>query len=164
VAGEFRAVPKLQAHMTAIQRKVVELERFSQDKIERGLVKRMFDKFQCIIAEFANRVEALRRNIEETATMEEISTLLQDVLNSLHSKSETAIGQIRCMACRREMVKVTRAVPEEDAERALGQPLNSIIIPSQTSSTSVSYSSRLGFDSAITESPKSKRSSRLTAT
>jgi hypothetical protein len=55
VAGEFRAVPKMQAHMTAIQGKVTELDRFGQHKIERGLVERMFDKFQRTIAEFTNR-------------------------------------------------------------------------------------------------------------
>jgi hypothetical protein len=88
--------------------------------------------------------------------MDGINTLLQDLLNSLHSKSETAIGQVRCMACHREMVKVTRTVPEEDAERALDEPPNSIIIPSQMPSTGLSYSSRQGFDSMITESLKSK--------
>jgi hypothetical protein len=164
VAGEFRAVPKLQGHMTAIYGKVVELDRLGQDKIERGLVERIFDKFQCIIAEFTNRVEALRRNIEETATREEINTLLQDLLNSLHSKSETVIDQVRCMTCHREMVKVTGAVPEENAEKALSEPPNSISIPSQTPSTGVSYSLRHSFDSAITTIPKSKRAARPTAT
>jgi hypothetical protein len=153
----YRLMPKLQAHLTAIQGKVVELDRSCQDKIERGLVEKMFDKFQYIIAEFSKRVEALRQNLEETATRDEINGLLENLLSSLHSRSETAVGQVRCIACHREMMKVTGAVPEQDAERALGDPPTSIVIHSKGASAGVSYSSRQGFDSVITESPKSRR-------
>jgi hypothetical protein len=159
----YRLMPKLQAHLTAIQGKVVELDRCCQDKIERGLVEKMFDKFQYIIAEFTKRVEALRQNLEETATRDEINGLLENLLSSLHSRSETAVGQVRCIVCHREMMKVTGAVPEQDAGRAQGDPPNSIVVHSKGASAGVSYSSRQGFDSVITESPKSKSPVKPTA-
>jgi hypothetical protein len=63
---------------------------------------------------------------------------------------------MKCMACGREIVQVTGAVPEEDAFRTLGAAPNSLICPNGSPSR-LSATCRERFESEIVESPRSVR-------
>ena len=156
----YKLVPKLQAHLTAMQGKIVENAQDILGKVDKGLVEKMFEKFQAVIGEMAGRVDELKDCIEQTATRDEINSMVEDIFNSMSQGGQTAIGRVRCIACGREIPQVTGATTEEESNRMLGVPPNSIISGNKSAGQSnlgVLYSKRDGFDSAIIESPRSVR-------
>jgi predicted nucleic acid-binding OB-fold protein len=155
----YRLVPKLQAHLTAIHRKVVELNTDLVDKVDRALVERMFDRFQGAMGEIKSRFDDMKDVVEQTASRDEINHMVEDLFHALNVDHETSVGRVKCIACGRETTRVTGALTEGDVARALGNPPNSIAfrLPNPTQPVGVVYSSKEGFDSAITESPRSVR-------
>ena len=156
----YKLVPKLQAHLTAMQGKIVENAQDILGKVDKGLVEKMFEKFQAVIGEMAGRVDELKDCIEQTATRDEINGMVEDIFNSMSQGGQTAIGRVRCIACGREIPQVTGATTEEESNRMLGVPPNSLISGNKSAGQSnlgVLYSKRDGFDSAIIESPRSVR-------
>ena len=153
----YRMVPKLQAHLTAMQGKIVENANDILGKVDKSLVEKMFEKFQAVIGEMAGRVDELKDCIEETATRDEINAMIEDIFNSMTQGGQTAIGRVRCIACGREIPQVTGATSEEDATRMLGQPTNSYAGKGGTTNLGLLYAKKDGMDSAIIESPRSIR-------
>jgi hypothetical protein len=152
----YRLVPKLQAHLSAIQAKLAENSVDIQAKVEKVLVEKMFEKFQAVIADVRTRIGELRASIEQTASRGEVNQALDDILDSVCHDHRTAVGTMKCMACGREIVQVAGAVPEEEAFRTLGAPPNSMVY--QTGPTSrLSAACRERFESDIVESPRSVR-------
>lgn len=185
----YRFVPKLQAHLTAIHQKVVENSSEIIGKCDKGLVEKMFDKFQAIVNEMRKRLNDLKEAVEQTASREEINQMVNELLMRLGSDSETAAGCVKCIACGREVAIVTGARNEKEFNRILGEPPNSIArsntlrssssaLPasagigvcvsrnfgnntSKSNGIKVTYSSRDGFDSEIVESPRSIRPAKM---
>jgi predicted sugar kinase len=155
----YRMVPKLQAHLNAMHRKVVELNSEMLDKIDRSLVEKMFDRFQAVIGEVKHRFDDLKDAVEQTATRDEINKIVEDLFNQFNMENETSIGRVKCIVCGRETTKVAGALSESDVARALGNPPNSIAYhaPNPAQPVGVAYSSKEGFDSAIMESPRAGR-------
>jgi hypothetical protein len=150
-------VPKLQAHLTAVQGKVADLAREIETKADRGLVEKMYDRFQLMGTELKNGLEDLKRALELTATREEINGIIEDLLESMNMETETSVGRVKCIACGREMNKVAGALTEAEISRALGTPPNSIAFNTGAPPIGVAYQSREGFDGAIVESPRAVR-------
>lgn len=185
----YRFVPKLQAHLTAIHQKVVENSSEIIGKCDKGLVEKMFDKFQAIVNEMRKRLNDLKEAVEQTASREEINQMVNELLMRLGSDSETAAGCVKCIACGREVAIVTGARNEKEFNRILGEPPNSIArsntlrssssaLPasagigvcvsrnfgnntSKSNGIKVTYSNRDGFDSEIVESPRSIRPAKM---
>ena len=153
----YRLVPKLQAHLTAMQAKIVENASDILGKVDKSLVEKMFEKFQSVIGEMAGRVDELKDAIEQTATRDEINDMVEDILNSMNQEGQTAVGRMRCMACGREIPQVVGAITEDEAQRILGPPPNSQVYRGKTSNYGVLYREKDGFDSGIVESPRSIR-------
>jgi hypothetical protein len=155
----YRMFPKLQAHLLVLQKKLVELNAEQAEKIDRSLVERMFERFQGVIAEIKTRFDDLKDAVEQTATRDEINVMMEDLFHSLNLENETSIGRVKCIACGRETTRVTGAMAEGDVARTLGNPPNSIAFrtPAAPQPIGVVFSSKDGFDSAITESPRSVR-------
>jgi hypothetical protein len=157
----YRVMPKLQAHLTAIQGKIVDLDGAFDSKVDRGLVEKMFDRFHGVVSELKNGLDDLKNALEQTATREEINGIIEDLLGSLNMETETSIGRVKCIACGREMNKVAGALTEAEIARALGNPPNSIAFHASAShAIGVAFQSREGFDSAIVESPRALRPCR----
>jgi hypothetical protein len=152
----YRLVPKLQAHLSAIQAKVAENSVDLQAKVEKGLAEKMFEKFQAVIGDVRNRVDELRVSLEQTATRGEVNKVLDDILNSLSHDNKTAVGTVKCIACGKEILQVAGALPQADALRALGAAPHSLVCQSRPTST-IGVACREGFESEIIESPRSVR-------
>lgn len=154
----YRMVPKLQAHLTAMQGKIVENAQDILNKVDKGLVEKMFEKFQSVIGEMAGRVDELKDCLEQTATRDEINDMVEDILASMNQGGETAVGRVRCIACGREIPQVAGAVTEEEATRSLGVPPNSFAYGAKSQAPiGVRYTGKKEFDSGIVESPRSVR-------
>lgn len=154
----YRLVPKLQAHLTAMQAKIVENAADIVGKVDKSLVEKMFEKFQSVIGEMAGRVDELREAVEETATRDEINEMVEDLFNSMNQEGQTAVGRVRCMACGREIPQVTGAITEDEAQRSLGPAPNSVAFKARGAPPlGVVYQTKDGFDSTIVESPRSIR-------
>lgn len=153
----YRLVPKLQAHLTAMQAKIVENASDILGKVDKSLVEKMFEKFQSVIGEMAGRVDELKDAVEQTATRDEINDMVEDILNSMNQEGQTAVGRMRCMACGREIPQVVGAITEDEAQRILGPPPNSQVYRGKTTNYGVLYREKEGFDSGIVESPRSIR-------
>ncbi|OHT13999.1 hypothetical protein TRFO_43184 [Tritrichomonas foetus] len=161
----YQMIPKLQAHLTAIQQKVVENASDILGKVDKSHVEKMFEKFQNMVNELRNRLLDLKDACEQTATREEINEMINDLLLQMNNDGETAIGRVKCIACGRDTGIVTGAKTEYEIQRILGQPPNSIAFRASNncstgvsgSAIGVSFSKRDGFDSEIVESPRSIR-------
>lgn len=153
----YKMVPKLQAHLTAMHGKIVENVQDTLGKVDKSLVEKMFEKFQSVIGEMANRVDELKNCVELTATRDEINDMVDEILNSMNQGGQTAIGRVRCIACGRDIPQVTGATTEEESNRMLGAPPNSFAVNSKGVNITVRYDKRNGFDSSIIESPRSIR-------
>jgi RNA polymerase-binding transcription factor DksA len=154
----YRLVPKLQAHLTAMQGKIVENAADLLGKVDKSLVEKMFEKFQTVIGEMRGRVDELKDAVEQTATREEINEMLEDILNSLSQEGQTAVGRVKCMACGRDIPQVAGALTELEAQRALGNAPNSMVYKiGAPAKVGVVYQTKEGFDSGIVESPRSVR-------
>jgi predicted nuclease with TOPRIM domain len=151
----YRLVPKLQGHLNAMHGKLVKMNEDMLSKMDRGLVEKMFDQFQQVVHDIKTRVDDLKDALEQTATREEINRILEDLVNSLNMESETAIGTVKCIACGRDITKVTGSMTETEVDRVLGHA--PYAIAQHVNPVRVSYSGQEGFDSAITESPRSVR-------
>jgi hypothetical protein len=111
-----------------------------------------------VIGEVRGHVDELRNAVEQTATREEINEMLGDILASVSQEAQTAVGRMKCMACGRDIPQVTGAVTEQEAQRALGTPPNSMVYKvSGGSRVGVVYQTKDGFDSGIVETPRSIR-------
>jgi hypothetical protein len=154
----YRLLPKLQAHMSAMQAKIVENAADLLGKVDKSLVEKMFEKFQAVIGEIRGRVDELKDAVEQTATREEINEMLEDIIGSLSQEGQTAIGRMKCMACGRDIPQVAGAISELEAQRALGTPPNSMVFKGPgAGKVGVVYQTKEGFDSGIIESPRSIR-------
>jgi hypothetical protein len=154
----YRLIPKLQAHLIAIQGKVVDLDRVPETKSDRSLVEKMFDRFQAAIGELKSGIDDLRDGLEQTATRGEINGIVEDIFDQLNVESETSIGRVKCIACGRDIHKVAGALTDAEVARALGTPPNSMAFHSTVSPPiGMQFTSREGFDSAITETPRAVR-------
>lgn len=153
----YRLVPKLQAHLTAMQAKIVENASDILGKVDKSLVEKMFEKFQSVIGEMAGRIDDLKDAVEQTATREEINDMVEDILNSMSMDGQTAVGAVKCMACGRDIPQVTGAQTEQEAYRSLGNAPNSMAFHNRSTNFGVQYQTKEGFDSGIVESPRSIR-------
>jgi predicted sugar kinase len=91
----YRIVPKLQAHLTAMQSKIVENAADLLQKVDKSLVEKMFEKFQAVIGEIRGRVDELKNAVEQTATREEINEMLEEILNTLTQERQTTVGRMK---------------------------------------------------------------------
>ncbi|OHT09300.1 hypothetical protein TRFO_21869 [Tritrichomonas foetus] len=153
----YRLHPPLQAYLTAMNKKLAETVEELGRKIDRDQVDRLFLKIQSIIGELRSHIDALKNNLKNTATRDEINDIFEELMIANRSDSQTAVGRVRCMACGRETPQVTGALTEAELQRALGTPPNSIAYRSGPSHVGVCYNSRDGFDSEIVETPRSVR-------
>ena len=153
----YRLIPKLQAHLTAMQAKIVENAADLLGKVDKSLVEKMFEKFQSVIGEMAGRIDDLKDAVEQTATREEINDMVEDILASMSMDGQTAVGTVKCMACGRDIPQVTGAQTEQEAYRALGNAPNSMAFHNRSTNFGVQYQTKEGFDSGIVESPRSIR-------
>jgi hypothetical protein len=154
----YRLVPKLQAHLSAMQEKVVDLDRLFESKSDRVLVEKMFERFQAVIAEMKTGIDDLKDGLEQTATRDEINGIVEEIFNQMNIESETSIGRVKCIACGRDIHKVAGALTETEIARAMGTPPNSMAFHSRVSSpVGMQFTSTDGFNSAITESPRAVR-------
>jgi hypothetical protein len=154
----YRVMPKLQAHLTAMQAKIVENAADLLGKVDKTLVERMFEKFQGVIGDIRGRVDELRNSVEQTATREEINEMLDELLSSISQEAQTSVGRVKCMACGRDIPQVAGAVTEQEAQRILGSPPNSMVFRGAgVSKVGVVYQTTDGFDSGIVETPRSFR-------
>jgi hypothetical protein len=141
--------------------KVIELTQTVDMKADRGLVQKIFDRFQNIVGELRNGIDDLRHGLQQTPTREEINALLDELVSSLNIETQTAVGRVKCIACGREMNRVAGALSEAEIARVLGSPPNSIVFQGAANpGIAVAYQSREGFDSAIVESPRAIRPAR----
>jgi chromosome segregation ATPase len=83
----YRMVPKLQAHLTAMQTKIVE------NATDKSHVERM-------IEDVRGGVDELREAVEQTTTREEMNDMLEDI------NGHPAVGRMKCMACGRDSPQV----------------------------------------------------------
>jgi hypothetical protein len=107
----YRLVPKLQTHLSAIHGKVVEMDKAMEDKISRDLVEKMFDGFQGIVAGLTRGLDGFKLALERTATRTEVNEIIRNVFHPHNPETETSIGCLRCMACGREIERVTDTAP-----------------------------------------------------
>ncbi|KAK8878146.1 hypothetical protein M9Y10_004910 [Tritrichomonas musculus] len=156
----YRVQPPIQAYLEAMHKKIVADSSKIEDKIDKDAVHKMFQKIQSIIGELRSHIDGLKKNIENTATRDEINDIFEDLIaETRNNENQTAIGRVRCIACGREMSQVAGAMTEAELSRALGMPPNSLALRSGVSTVGVSYnsSSRGKMDSEIVESPRSVR-------
>jgi predicted nucleic acid-binding Zn-ribbon protein len=154
----YRLIPKLQAHLSAIHVKVVDLDQLLESKADRSLMEKMFDRFQAVTGELKSGMDDLKEGLEETATRDEINGIVDEIFNQMNVESQTSIGRVKCIACGRDIHKVAGALTEGEIARALGTPPNSMAFHSSVSPPiGMQFTSREGFNSAITESPRAVR-------
>ncbi|KAH0789330.1 hypothetical protein GPJ56_006781 [Histomonas meleagridis] len=158
----YKLIPNLQAHLFAIHDKIISDNSEISNKADKSLVEKMFEKFQSIIGELNGKFDELKDYLEQTATREEINDIIKEL--TLNNENQTSVGRLKCIACGRDIPQVTGATTEEEAQRLLGPPPNSILMNSRvTNSTGLQFQSMDGFDSAIIETPRSIRPFRSTA-
>jgi predicted nucleic acid-binding Zn-ribbon protein len=156
----YRFVPKLQAHLAAMHTKLVEQNADIAAKTDKPAVEKLFEKFQTIIRDVHVRMDELASAIEQTASREEVNQIIDEVISLIRPDGQTAVGQVKCMACGRGIAQVVGAVSPQDAHRTLGTPTSSLVFKSGASPVSVMGQAKGGFDPGIVESPRSVRSLR----
>lgn len=150
--------PYLQAYISSMHQKLVETSDQLQLKVDRDLVERMFERMQIIIGDIRQALNDLKKNIEKTATRNEINTLIDDMIKTMRQEAQTAIGRVRCIACGRESSQITGAMTDAEIARAFGGSLPTSVLRGGTiHNPGQMFNSKNGYDSAIIESPRSKR-------
>jgi hypothetical protein len=153
----YRIVPKLQAHLTAMQSKIVGNAADLLQKVDKSLIEKRFEKFQAVIGEIRGRVDELKNAVEQTATREEINEMLEERLNTLTQEGQTTVGRMKCMACGRDIPQVTGALTEAEANRTLEISPNSIVYKVRgPAKVGVVYQITEGFDSRAPASGRGK--------
>lgn len=156
----YDLIPYLQAVLSALHDQVLNNSSVSENKISNNTVKTDNDasiaKIKKVITELSGRMDELKDAVENTASREEINSVVEDLIKSMNFESQTAIGRVKCIACGREIPMVAGALTEEEAERILGMPPNSIAY-SSNGETDLSFSGTHGFNSSIIETPRSVR-------
>ncbi|OHT06212.1 hypothetical protein TRFO_25840 [Tritrichomonas foetus] len=166
----YRIVPKLQAHMTAMQGKIVENATEIQNRVERPLLEKIFEKFQSVIGDMSKRMNELKEGYDQTASRGEINTMVEDIFRAMTKESQTSVGRLKCMACGRDIPQVVGAMSEEEASEMLGPATSSHVFhvksgavsnASNNPSVGVRYADTEGFNSEIVESPLSYRPAKV---
>ena len=153
--------PSLQAYLTAIHTRLIEDFNNINKKMDKDLVEKMFAKFQSIINDIRETLNELKKEISLTASRDEINELLNDMFRSIRSDAQTAAGRVRCIACGRESAQITGAMTDAEIARALGTNPPNSIFRSNGDKYTHAFTTRDHFDSAIIESPRSKRPPQL---
>ena len=158
----YRIVPRLQAHMTAMQAKIVENAGEISNKVERMVIEKMFEKFQTVISGLSKRVAELKEGYDRTPSRDEINSIVTSMIKMISQESQTSIGRLRCIACGREIPQVTGAMSEDEAINALGPVSNSTVFHvHEPSNIGVRYGDTEHFDSEIVEAPLSIRPNKI---
>ena len=154
----YKLQPFIQAYLSAMHGKLVESWGQIQQKVDKNLVEKMFERMQGIVADINLALNKLENEVQQTATRKEINGFLEELMKSHRSDGQTAVGRVRCIACGRETAQITGAMTDAEVERAFGPNTpNSLVRGVSNHKPGVSYSSTDGFDSAIVEEPRSKR-------
>lgn len=160
----YRIVPRIQAHMTAMQGKIVENASEISNKAERILVEKMFEKIQSVISGLSKRVSELKEGYDQTPSRDEINSIVTSMVKMISQQSQTSIGRLKCIACGREIPQVTGAMSTDEALNALGPVSNSTVFHVNTpSNVDVRYGDTDHFDSEIIEAPLSIRPNKISA-
>jgi nitrogen fixation/metabolism regulation signal transduction histidine kinase len=159
-----RIVPKSQKVLTAIHGKVADLSRECTARKDQEFLEKMYDTFQSMVAELRHRFEKLKHGLEETATREEISRIIEHLFSSMNIETETSVERVKCIVCGRETNKVAGAIIETHISRALGTLPNSIAFHTRPAAApiGVAYQSRDGFNGEMMESSQAVRPFRRT--
>ena len=152
----YKVQPPLQAYLKAMHKKLVQNSEDLAAKLDKDDFQKTLSRLQSIIGEIRNNIDNLRKSIQNTATRDEINDIFEELMDAKNSR-HTAIGGVKCLACGREVPKVTGAMSEAELARALGNPPNSIVHKANGSKFGVTYLSKDGFDSEIIETPRSIR-------
>ena len=163
----YRVMPKLQAHLTAMQAKIVDNATEISNRVERPIVEKVFEKFQTLISELSRRIGELQNGFSNTASRDEINTIVADIFRHMATDNQTSIGRLKCMACGRDIPRVVGSLSEKEADEALGPPISSTVfhVPNKPSgTTALRYSDMEGFNSQIIESPISYRTGKTSKT
>lgn len=154
----YKVQPYIQAYLNSMHGKLLESSTQLQQKVDKNLVEKMFERMQGIVADINLALNRLKDEVQQTATRKEINGFIEELMKSTRSDAQTAVGRVRCIACGRETMQITGAMTEAEIERALGSNTpNSLVRGVSNHKPGVSYSSTDGFDSAIVEEPRSKR-------
>ena len=158
----YRIVPRLQAHMSAMQAKIVENSGDITNKVDRSLVEKMFEKFQAVVSGLSKRVSELKEGYDHTPSRNEINSIVESMIGMITQESQTSIGRLKCIACGREIPQVTGAMSEDEAFNALGPVTNSTVFHVHSpANVGVRYGDSEHFDSEIVESPLSIRPNKI---
>lgn len=158
----YRIVPRIQAHMTAMQAKIVENAGEISNKVERILIEKMFEKIQTVISGLSKRVAELKEGYDRTPSRDEINSIVTSMVKMISQESQTSIGRLKCIACGREIPQVTGAMSEDEALNSLGPVSNSTVFHvNAPSNVGVRYGDTEHFDSEIVEAPLSIRPNKI---
>lgn len=154
----YKMQPYLQAYLYAMHGKMVESWNQIQQKVDKNLVEKMFERMQSVVADINIALDQLKDEVQQTASRREINSFIESLSKSMRSDTQTSVGRVRCIACGRETMQVTGAMTEAEINRTLGSNTpNSMVKPMVNHKTGIAYGSMDGFDSAIVEEPRSKR-------
>lgn len=154
----YKLQPYIQAYLYAMHDKLVESSSQIQQKADKNLVEKMFERMQGIVSDIKYALNRLKDEVQQTATRAEINGFIDELMKSTRTDAQTAVGRVRCIACGRETTQITGAMTEAEIERTLGNntPI-SLMRGVVNHKPGMAYSSIEGFDSAIVEEPRSKR-------
>lgn len=157
----YRIVPKLQAHLNAMQSHMVDEAAEVANKVDKPLIEKMFEKFQGMIYSISKRISELKDGYDKTASRDEINSIVEELLKVMTKDSQTSVGQLKCMACGREIPLVTGSMTEEEADNSLGPATSQTVFHVKSAKVGVRYGDTSHFDSEIIEAPLSIRPAKV---
>lgn len=156
----YNLVPSLQAILVGLRDALVGKlggdSIVTKDAVD-GMYQKLASAFKELVGEFSN----LKDEMAKTATLDDVNAAFQSI--NIQDLPETSVGVVHCMTCGREMSQVAGALSYVDAVKTLGRAPTSYATRGK-SGTGMQFSGRNTFDSAICESPRSVRSSRVAST
>jgi hypothetical protein len=144
---KYAMVPKLQGYLSAIHNRLLETADLYPTR----------EEVQGVLDEILNKLDDLgdvRKSLFRYVTKSDLASVLKRLGHDLDLDAPTAVGRVRCVACGRDVPQIAGAMTEREVIRSLGVPTNSI---AGKAGMGQLFSDSAEVDSAIVESPRSKR-------
>jgi hypothetical protein len=119
--------PKLQGYMNAMHGRMLETGKDFEASMDKEGLEDLLAKLRQAIVGMDKELGDLRKGIAKGLTKRDVLQMIGEAL-APDPNSETAIGQVKCMACGRDMRQVIGASYEAETIRRLGLPPNALAL------------------------------------